>query len=76
MTTETARALLRRHGLPEDVIDNALALHTHELVKVQRSAHDARRPYFHMGLPCKPEYRCGVTAVIDLIDPAKAGENP
>ncbi|WP_333744087.1 hypothetical protein [Streptomyces ardesiacus] len=30
-TTETARALLDRHGLPEDVIDGALCLHAQEL---------------------------------------------
>lgn len=30
-TTETARALLYRHGLPEDVIDGALCLHAQEL---------------------------------------------
>ncbi|MEF9521335.1 hypothetical protein [Streptomyces sp. RB13] len=29
--TETARALLYRHGLPEDVIDGALCLHAQEL---------------------------------------------
>ncbi|WP_435606616.1 hypothetical protein [Streptomyces ardesiacus] len=35
-TTETARALLYRHGLPEDVIDGALCLHAQELAAVQR----------------------------------------
>jgi hypothetical protein len=35
-TAETARALLWRHGLPEDVIDGALALHAQELAAVQR----------------------------------------
>ncbi|MET9445050.1 hypothetical protein [Streptomyces sp. NPDC006610] len=35
-TFETARALLWRHGLPEDVIDGALALHAQELAAVQR----------------------------------------
>jgi hypothetical protein len=35
-TTETARALLYRHGLPEDVIDGVLCLHAQELAAVQR----------------------------------------
>ncbi|OUD03338.1 hypothetical protein [Streptomyces swartbergensis] len=34
--TETARELLYRHGLPEDVIDGALCLHAQELASVQR----------------------------------------
>lgn len=36
--TETARHLLDRHGLPEDVIDGALCLHAQELAAVQREA--------------------------------------
>jgi len=36
--TETARALLWRHHLPEDVIDGALCLHAQELAAVQREA--------------------------------------
>ena len=68
---ESARALLYRHGLPEDVIDGVLCLHAQELAAVQRKAHDEQRPYFHMGLPCKPEYDCGVRSVIDLIDPTR-----
>lgn len=35
---ETARALLHRHGLPEDIIDGALCLHAQELAAVQRAA--------------------------------------
>lgn len=31
MTDETARALLYRHGVPEDIIDGALTLHAQEL---------------------------------------------
>ncbi|MFD5491559.1 hypothetical protein ACFWH4_01120 [Streptomyces sp. NPDC127091] len=69
---ESARALLYRHGLPEDVIDGALCLHAQELAALQRKAHDEQRPHFHMGLPCKPEYDCGVRSVIDLIDPTQA----
>ncbi|MFJ6729434.1 hypothetical protein ACIQPQ_31480 [Streptomyces sp. NPDC091281] len=34
---ETARALLYRHGLPEDVIDGALALHAHQLAQEIRA---------------------------------------
>lgn len=34
--TETARALLYRHGLPEDVIDGALCLHAQELAAAIR----------------------------------------
>jgi hypothetical protein len=36
--TETARGLLDRHGLPEDVVDGALCLHAQELAAVQRAA--------------------------------------
>lgn len=35
-TTETARELLDRHGVPEDVIDGVLCLHAKELAAVQR----------------------------------------
>lgn len=71
-TTETARALLWRHNLPEDVIDGALALHAQELAQQQRAAHDTQRPYFHFGLACKPDWDCGVRRIIDLIDPTLA----
>jgi len=70
-SAESAHALLERYGLPEDVISSALALHARELAHAQRAAHDERRPYYHMGLPCLEHYQCGVKAVIDLIDPAK-----
>jgi hypothetical protein len=33
MTNETARALLHRHDLPEDIIDGALCLHAQELAR-------------------------------------------
>ncbi|NUP33010.1 MAG: hypothetical protein HOU01_14985, partial [Streptomycetaceae bacterium] len=33
---ETARHLLDRYGLPEDVIDGVLCLHAQELAAVQR----------------------------------------
>jgi hypothetical protein len=35
-TTETARALLYRHGLPEDIVDGALCLHAQELAAAIR----------------------------------------
>ena len=69
---ESARALLWRHGLLEDVIDGALCLHAQELAAWQRNAHDTTRPYFHSGLPCQPEYDCHVRKVIDTIDPTRA----
>lgn len=71
-TPESARALLYRHGLPEDVLDGALTLHAQELAAVQRKAHDERRPHFHMGLPCTPGFGCHVGELIDLIDPTRA----
>jgi len=67
--TETARELLWRHQLPEDIIDGVLALHAQELSAVQRKAHDERRPYFHMGLPCTPGFGCHVAELIALIVP-------
>lgn len=70
-SAESARALLERYELPEDVIDGVLALHAQELAAVQYKAHDTNRPYYHMGLPCMPDYSCGVRAVIDLINPTK-----
>ncbi|MEU9670365.1 hypothetical protein AB0E25_33290 [Streptomyces bobili] len=73
-TPESARHLLDRHGLPEDVIDGALALHAQELAAVQRQAHDASG--YHMGQACKPEYECGVRATIDLIDPTRPAAVP
>jgi len=42
-TTETARALLYRHGLPEDVIDGALCLHAQELAGKIRAHRDSTR---------------------------------
>lgn len=68
---KTAHDLLAAAGVSENAINEALTLHSLEIVKLQRTAHDTRRPYFHMGLPCRSEYRCGVTAVIDLADPTK-----
>ena len=42
-TPETARSLLWRHGLPEDVIDGALALHAQELAGKIRAYRDHTR---------------------------------
>ncbi|MFE0472578.1 hypothetical protein ACFW2V_13285 [Streptomyces sp. NPDC058947] len=67
----TARHLLHRYGVPEDVIDGALCLHAQELAAIQRKAHDTMRPYSHGGQPCKPEWDCGSRRLIDLIDPTR-----
>ncbi|WP_060886219.1 hypothetical protein [Streptomyces caniscabiei] len=42
-TAETARSLLWRHGLPEDVLDGALALHAQELAGKIRAHRDSTR---------------------------------
>ncbi|QKW31467.1 hypothetical protein HUT11_35480 (plasmid) [Streptomyces seoulensis] len=62
-TTETARALLYRHGLPEDVIDGALALHAQELAAVQR------REAAVWGVDTAAGKH--ILAAADLIDPTK-----
>ncbi|KOX32837.1 hypothetical protein ADL07_11795 [Streptomyces sp. NRRL F-4707] len=62
-TTETARALLYRHGLPEDVIDGALCLHAQELAAVQR------RDAAVWGVDTAAGKH--VLATADLIDPAR-----
>lgn len=36
MTDQTARQILAAHGLPEDAIDGALAVHAQELADQQR----------------------------------------
>jgi hypothetical protein len=61
--TETARALLWRHGLPEDVIDGALCLHAQELAAVQRKEADD----LHQ---TEPGVVKGLRIGADLIDPA------
>lgn len=56
-TPETARALLWRHGLPEDVIDGALCLHAQELAAAIRAetetlkAHGVLEPWKYR--PCR-----------------------
>jgi hypothetical protein len=75
ITTASAAGILAAHGVPEDVICQALDAHARQLAAFQRRAHDKQVPRFHMGLPCQPGYRCGVSAVINLIDPdAKEGD--
>lgn len=67
-TTETARALLWRHNLPEDVIDGALALHAQELAAVQRKAlAQTDDPVFYEG---------EAGWLVNLIDPALAEDAP
>lgn len=39
-----------------------------EIANRQRNAHDEMRPHFHAGLPCKAEYDCHVSKVIDLAE--------
>lgn len=39
-----------------------------EIANHQRTAHDEMRPHFHGGLPCQPEYDCGVAEVIALAE--------
>ncbi|MFJ6559924.1 hypothetical protein ACIQMV_08585 [Streptomyces sp. NPDC091412] len=63
---ESARELLWRHGLPEDIIDGALCLHAQELVAVQR-AHVASHGLIYTG---------AVGEVIDLIDPTCNEDQP
>lgn len=73
--TSASRAYLAAQGLSPGAIDQALTLHAVELAAHQRLAHDTQRPRFHMGLPCQPAYQCGVSAVIDLIDPTVQEES-
>ncbi|MGW0584384.1 hypothetical protein ACWD25_52765 [Streptomyces sp. NPDC002920] len=75
-TTETARELLHRHGVPEDVIDGVLCLHAQELAAVIRS-HPGAIPYRPQldedgGFWWDTRDR---DAAADLIDPAR-GEAP
>lgn len=74
-TPESARALLYRHGLPEDVIDGVLCLHAQELAAVIR-AHPGPIPW----LPSLPKGdgdgfwwdTRDRDAAADLIDPTPA----
>lgn len=61
---ESARALLWRHGLPEDVIDGALCLHAQELAAVQR------REAAVWGVDTAAGKR--ILGAADLIDPTSA----
>src|SRR5690606_622955 len=63
MTTETAYELLHRHGLPEDVIDGALALHAQQLADLQRLRMDE--------LDLTGQKARIVGRIVDLIDPTK-----
>jgi len=62
-TAETARALLHRHGLPEDVIDGTLCLHAQELAALQRLRMDE--------LDLTGQKARLVGRIVDLIDPTK-----
>lgn len=63
MTNKTARALLHRHGLPEDVIDGALCLHAQELTALQRLRMEE--------LDLTGQKARIVGRIVDLIDPAR-----
>jgi hypothetical protein len=39
-----------------------------EIANIQRTAHDQSR--YHMSLPCRPEYECGVREIIELAEAA------
>jgi hypothetical protein len=66
--TETARELLWRHNLPEDVIDGALCLHAQELAAVQRL--HATQVEWHSGDDqFSASAITGMRAVADIIDP-------
>lgn len=61
--TETARALLHRYGLPEDIIDGALCLHAQELAALQRLRMDE--------LDLTGQRARVVGRIVDLIDPTR-----
>jgi hypothetical protein len=61
---ESARGLLYRHGLPEDIVDGALCLHAQELAAVQR------RDAAVWGVDTAAGKR--ILAAADLIDPTRA----
>lgn len=65
-TTETARALLYRYGLPEDVIDGALCLHAQELAAVQREFADQEDA--HLATTSASVYVQGIRDGADRID--------
>jgi hypothetical protein len=60
---ESARSLLYRHGLPEDIVDGALCLHAQELAAVQRLRMDE--------LDLAGQKARIVGRIVDLIDPTK-----
>ncbi|MFJ7176450.1 hypothetical protein ACIQXA_08580 [Streptomyces massasporeus] len=75
--TETARALLWRHGLPEDVIDGALCLHAQELAAAireetrQLKAHGVLEPDKYR--PCRDAAnQIDPTRKEDDVDPEEA----
>lgn len=40
-----------------------------EVMNLQMTAHETRRPSYHMGQPCHPGHECHVRTVIELADP-------
>jgi hypothetical protein len=71
---ESARALLHRHGLPEDVIDGALCLHAQELATLQREFADQEDG--HLATTSASVYVHGIRDAADRIDPTKAAAAP
>ncbi|MDX2513875.1 hypothetical protein PV355_01670 [Streptomyces stelliscabiei] len=67
-TPESARALLDRHGLPEDVIDGVLCLHAQELAALQRLRMDE--------LDLTGQKARFVGRIVDLIDPTRTAAVP
>ncbi|MFI6251476.1 hypothetical protein [Streptomyces sp. NPDC051016] len=72
-TPETARALLWRHNLPEDVIDGVLCLHAQELAAVQLAFADQEDG--HLTTPVAAAYVQGVRDAAARIVPG-ADEEP
>lgn len=66
--SESARHLLDRHGLPEDVVDGALCLHAQELAAVQR------REAAVWGVDTAAGKH--ILGAADLIDPTRAAAVP
>ncbi|MGW1039867.1 hypothetical protein [Streptomyces sp. NPDC002547] len=69
-TPETARELLYRHGLPEDVIDGALCLHAQELATQIREDADLR------GIEGEKHLAQYGRELADLIDPTRTDTAP
>jgi hypothetical protein len=64
------RHMLAECDIPEDVVDGILYRYARELADRQWAEHDAKRPYYHMGLECAGVTGdCYVRDLISVIDP-------